>query len=270
MFLYTIPNATIICMIITALIAIGVPIVLPIIIHKKTKQKWTVFLVGAAIWVIFALVLEGALNNSVVTRTNIQSNLWVYAVYGAFAAGIFEETGRFIAFKYVLKKHREPETALMYGAGHGGIESIILVGLTMISNITAAIMINSGTLANLISDPTKLQATLNQMQPLSTAVPAVMLLGGAERILAIALQLAFSVIVFKAVKENKIGYFILAILLHAFVDFGAVVLTHYIVVWQYELILLVEVIVIGWFTIKLYRDMKLRTPFIHEPVVNIE
>ena len=51
-------------------------------------------------------------------------------------AGIFEETGRFLAFKTVLRKKQGKDiNALMYGAGHGGFEAAALLGITMINNI---------------------------------------------------------------------------------------------------------------------------------------
>ncbi len=257
MFLYTIPNLSILFMIITALIAILVPIILPIIIHKKTNQSWRVYIVGAAAWITFALLIEGFINNRVTSLTDIQSHIWIYALYGGLAAGIFEETGRWIAFKYILKDEKKPETPLMYGAGHGGIEAIILVGLPVIVNIFIAIMINSGSISSIIKDPTTLQTTLNQFKTLSTTSSATFLLGGAERILAIIIHLVFSIIVFKAVRENKIGYFFLAIGLHALTDFGAIAITHFIATWQYEIILLGETIILAFLGYKLFKKTKI-------------
>jgi uncharacterized membrane protein YhfC len=52
------------------------------------------------------------------------SHTWLYAVLGALLAGLFEETGRFIAFKFLLKKRTDRKTAISYGIGHGGFEAI--------------------------------------------------------------------------------------------------------------------------------------------------
>ena len=66
----------------------------------------------------------------------IRGNIWLYALYGGLMAGLFEETGRYLAFSFALKKYRAKNVnALMYGAGHGGFEAIVIVGLTMINNI---------------------------------------------------------------------------------------------------------------------------------------
>lgn len=37
--------------------------------------------------------------------------------------------------------------AFMYGAGHGGVEAMLLCGVASISNIASAVMINSGTMS---------------------------------------------------------------------------------------------------------------------------
>jgi len=39
-------------------------------------------------------------------------------------AGVFEECGRHIVLKYLLKKDRTRENAVLYGIGHGGIEGM--------------------------------------------------------------------------------------------------------------------------------------------------
>ena len=74
----------------------------------------------------------------------LQGNIWLYAFYAGLMAGVFEECGRWLAFKLSLRWSRGPGDALMYGAGHGGIEAILLAGMTMLSNITLALALNRG------------------------------------------------------------------------------------------------------------------------------
>lgn len=45
-------------------------------------------------------------------------------------------------------------TALAYGVGHGGIEAMLIVGLTMVSNVALLLLAESGT----VTDPTVLEA----------------------------------------------------------------------------------------------------------------
>lgn len=182
---------------------------------------------------VFALILESAVHQIVLGSSvgeRILGNIWLYALYGGLMAGLFEETGRFIAFKTVLKKQDKDVNALMYGAGHGGFEAAVLLGISMISNIAIAVMINSGSTSvlteTLSGDAlTQMEAALEDM---TTTAPYIFLIGIIERVFAITLQIALSVIVWTAVKNKKRWYlYPAAILIHFFVDAAAVILMHY-------------------------------------------
>ena len=110
-------------------------------------------------------------------------------------AGLFEETGRFAAFKTVLKKKRASDAnALMYGAGHGGFEAFYVLCVGMISNIVMAVMLNTGmagTLTAGIRDPAALQqlnATLAALFPARHR--RCFLASVIERLAAVALQIS--------------------------------------------------------------------------------
>lgn len=56
---------------------------------------------------LFAMVLEQIVHSIVLGSPAgivIRNHLWLYALYGSLMAGLFEETGRFLAMRYVLKK----------------------------------------------------------------------------------------------------------------------------------------------------------------------
>ena len=59
-------------------------------------------------------------------------------------AGIFEETARFVSFKILKKIFTGISTGLSYGIGHGGIESVLLAGFSMIAGLVFGILINTG------------------------------------------------------------------------------------------------------------------------------
>ena len=102
---------------------------------RRRGGKWIAFLTGAVTFILFALILESILHNLLFLTplwAVFQGNIWLYGLYGSLATGVFEETGRLLAFKLFLKSEREPITALSYGIGHGGAEAILLVGLTMV------------------------------------------------------------------------------------------------------------------------------------------
>jgi hypothetical protein len=74
----------------------------------------------------------------------LSANPVLLALVAGLFPGVFEETGRLVAFKTVLRKRRNRETSISYGIGHGGFEVILILGLTYIQYIAYAVMINTG------------------------------------------------------------------------------------------------------------------------------
>ena len=216
----TIPVLSILAMAGSALIGIAIPAVLYIIFRKK-GAKHLPFWTGCVTFVLFALVLE-QLAYSFLMKTalwmTISSNVWLYGIVGGFMAGLFEETGRFVAFKTVLRKQRGNDTnALMYGAGHGGIEAVILLSVAMVINLVFSLQYNAGI-------PSSLGGSAQALQ--IAALPStIFLAGGVERMIAVAIHVSLCVLVWFAAKDGKkFWLFPLAILLHLFVDAVAVIL----------------------------------------------
>lgn len=228
----TVSALSIAFMAISCVIGFAIPIVLLIYFRKKKGADILPFFIGCAVMLVFALLLESAVHRLVLFSDigkMIQNNIWLYALYGGLMAGIFEETGRFLAFKTVLRKKQGKDiNALMYGAGHGGFEAAALLGITMINNIIYSVMVNSGNTAALtgtLSGDVLAQVEAS-IQALITTPSYQFLLGGVERIFAVILQLFLSVLVWFAVKKKGKGYlYPLAILIHFLVDALTVVLS---------------------------------------------
>ncbi len=228
----TVPALSIVFMIITCAISFGVPIALFIYLRLVKKADIYPFFAGCTVMLLFAFILESGAHSLVLSSpagSAIKSNIWLYAIYGGFMAGLFEETGRYLAFSFALKKYRAKNVnALMYGAGHGGFEAMAIVGLTMINNIVWSIMINSGRIAELTGSLTGDQlAQAQQSIGLLISTPSYQfLLGGVERLFAILLHISLSVLVWFSVKwEGKLYLYPLAILFHFAVDAAAALLS---------------------------------------------
>ena len=208
-------------------ISIALTVVLLIVVHKKTKARMAMAVIGAATFFLFAMVLEQILHAVVlgVGGERITGNIWIYGLYGGLAAGLFEEVGRFVAMRFAMKKQLNLPNALMYGVGHGGIEAILIVGLASVSNLVTSIMINAGTLEASLGalDQATKEATLTQLSALWTTPSYQFFLSGIERIVAVTLHIALSVLVFQAVKLGKKRYWFLAFAIHVGVDFATVI-----------------------------------------------
>ena len=216
--------------IVNMILGVVIPIVLLLYFKKKYKAGIKSFLVGSAVMLLFAMVLE-QLAHSVVLGSPagivIQENIWMYALYGSVMAGLFEETGRLLAMRYVLKKeHGNAHNALMYGAGHGGFEMFVILSIGMINNLIYSVMINLGQTQTLL-EPLD-EATRGTLQTAFDALVQtpfwLFALSPVERLAAITAQIGLSVIVWYAAAGKKIkgNLFILAILLHAILDGVAV------------------------------------------------
>ncbi len=230
----TVPVLTLICMTISCLSGLAIPVYLYVYFKRKMDADNLPFFVGCAVMLLFAFVLESGFHTIVLgsgAGQVIQSNIWLYALYGGLMAGIFEETGRFAAFKTVLRnKMNKDANALMYGAGHGGFEAMIVLGFSMLSNIVTAVMINDGSISEMAGTLTpEGLAEITALTAALTETPSYMfLIGIIERIFAAALQIALSVLVWFAVKnKNRFYLFPAAIGIHFAVDTVTVLLNSY-------------------------------------------
>ena len=227
----SVPTLSMVFMALAALFCFAMPVLL-LIYYRKKGADILPFFIGCLVFVMFALILEPLMHQLVLkvlpVGKTILGNTLLYALYGGLAAGIFEETGRFLAFKTVLKKKLgNDRNALMYGAGHGGIEAILTLGLAYIGNIVMSVLINAGQTDMLTATATgeaaeQLKAVLDS---LVTTAPWTYLLAIVERALAITTHICLSVLVFFAVKKPDKGWlFPTAILLHAALDGVMVIL----------------------------------------------
>ena len=233
-----VPGLSIVGMVVAGLVSILLPIVLAIIIRKKTRAWIPSLFIGAGVMIVFALILESIVHRIVLRATGdtITGNLLLYALYGGLAAGVFEEIGRFIAMKTLMKKH-------------------LLVGVTMVSNLIVAAMINSGSIYSMfatMSDAEK-ELGLSQISALWTTPSGDFFLSAIERTLALVLQICLSYLVYRAARGKKPILLITAILLHALFDGFVVIVSKLYNTYIAEVVFGVMVAVFVAVTVILYR-----------------
>lgn len=227
-------------------ISIGLPIVLMIVVKKKLHAQMGALGIGVAVFVLFALILEQMLHSIMLRAAGdaLNSNLWLYALYAGLAAALFEETGRIIAMKRWMKKTLSRENAIMYGVGHGGVEAVLIVGMTCINNLISAFMVNSGQIEQILSATPEGEGKELAMQAYTTlcTTPGYeFFLAGVERIAAIVLQICLSYLIYRAVKEGNQLYYLMAYGIHFGVDVLTIILANMIPHAVLEAVLLVLV-----------------------------
>jgi uncharacterized membrane protein YhfC len=217
---------------------IAVPVAAAIIWKVKKKEPVTSILIGAAAFFLFALILEKPIQNVLVFPTTmglqdhsisrfLSANPVLLALVTGLFPGVFEETGRLVAFKTVLKKRKNRETSISYGIGHGGFEVILILGITYIQYIAYAVMINTGTFGALID-----QVASQAPEQLGSVETVVSMLTGfsftdfgiafVERIFAVLFHIGASILVFYSCKDKKhFWLYPFAIILHTGMDFVA-------------------------------------------------
>ena len=247
------PKVTLIIMALNAVLGIAVPVCLAWYLVRKHRANLSTILIGAGTFIVFALVLESILHQVVLKGPHgpvIMGNTLWYAIYGGLAAGLFEETGRFVSMKFLMKKEpTAPLPGVAYGTGHGGVEMLIIFGIGMISNLATASLINAGQTDVLMArvpaeSAAQFQAQLDALQALTAGA---LFIGLWERISALILQLGLSMMVWGAVRKGGkwLWLFPAAILLHALVDAGAVVLNKSVGMVPLELIVTAVAIAVG-------------------------
>lgn len=244
-------------MVLTLLVSIAIPVAALIIVKKRTKGNMLSVLIGAGTFVVFALILEQILHSIMLSAfgESLTGNVWAYALYGGLAAGLFEETGRALSMKFLMKKSLSKENSVMFGIGHGGAESIILIGLTYISNIVIAVMINVGMLDTILStvDESLRAQAMEQLSALWTTPFHQFYLAGIERVAAFVLQICMSYIVYRAVKQRKPGFYLLALTIHFIIDAGLILLMKVVSVYIVEAVLIAAVACLSVVVYKWYK-----------------
>ena len=248
-----VPASSLILMGVNALLGVAVPVCLSIYLVRKHHARLSTILIGAGTFILFALVLESILHQLVLKGPHgsaIMGNTLWYALYGGLAAGIFEETGRFLSMKFLMKKEpSKPLPGVAYGIGHGGVEMLIIFGITMFNNLVLSLMVNAGQTDVILSKVpaeagTQLQAQLEQLQTLGAGT---WLIGLWERCSALLLHLGLSLMVWVAVRKGGrwLWLFPAAILLHAVIDAGVVLLQKSVGMVPIELIVTAEALAVA-------------------------
>ena len=260
-----VPGLSMAFMTVSLVLSILIPVGLLIFFKVKKKAKVKSFFIGAAIFIVFAMIVESLMHRIILNTPvgmKITENMWLYGLYGGFMAALFEEFGRFTAFKWILnKEHDNDGNALMYGAGHGGCEAILVLGISMLNNLILSLTINAGATKATVDSLRILPAeqavpALESMVMLGEASSFIFLLGLMERIFAMTSHIAMSVPVWFAVKNKKPALFFISFGMHFLLDFGTVEVAQYLSDYAVEAIVGVISIIMVVISVMVYRKEK--------------
>jgi uncharacterized membrane protein YhfC len=249
--------------------------VLPIVLYRRLRRPLALngrdAIAGIAVFALFAMVIERALNGYVLHQNETTaawlSNPVVFVIYGALAAGVCEEVGRFIAMRLMWRRATAATTpiststlpsngdgtALGYGIGHGGAEAWIVGVLVQIQWLVFAVIENRGQLDTYLGNvPVDSLMRIHLiLASLSPQMAGIFLL---ERVAALVFQIGLSVLMWRGVRAGWRGILPLAIVAHALIDvpaalFQAGLLSLYVVDSMYGVLALI----VAGVLIKLFR-----------------
>jgi len=211
-----------------ALLMMSVGLALGAWLARRWDLPWALFGIGAATFVASqvahipfnALVLNRILDRVGWSNHSSTGALLGYAALAGLSAGLFEEGALYLMYRFWAKKARSWEEALMIGAGHGGIEALLL-GLLTAYGLLQAIGLRGVDLASAVP-ANRLEAVRQQLQAYWATPWYGVLLGALERLFAICLHLSGSVIVLQCFTRRQWFWLPLAIGWHALADGAAV------------------------------------------------
>lgn len=218
------------------IIAFAVDVITPILIARWIWRRWKP---PVQIWLWGAAVFMGS---QVLTRIPIVTYIQAqgglrealdrsFALYLAFtlalslSAGLFEEGGRWIGYRYLVREHTTPN-ALLYGAGHGGLESIG-IGALIASTLASYLVLTVPALPGMnVLTPEQLKL-LDEARAQFTALAGwEPLLGGVERVATQPVHLALSLLVLRAFTRSARWWWV-ALGAHTWLDFSTLLLARF-------------------------------------------
>lgn len=248
-----------------AALSFVMPVVFVLVWKMRHRKSIIPSLVGVVIFVTFGMILKSVPNmlftaiESPVSEF-INNNPWVFALYAGLAAGIFEETGRFVAFKFFLAKHDYRESAIAYGLGHGGVECMIVLGFSQLQSFMYAQLINAGKMEEIyesLPSEDAVDVFKNLVESILHITVSECVWAGIERLSAIIIQVSLSIVVYKAVRiAGYKHYLVIAIVLHTFIDvFAALYQQGLLSLVTVEVIIIIYALAVAGFAYRIYYNL---------------
>ncbi len=226
-----VPVLSIVCMAITLAVCFGVPLgaMIWLSLRKNTDGSprhdglWRPFAAGMLAFVGSQVLTRLPLMSVVVPQlSEPYAGFLLSGPVASYTAGLLEETGRLLVMLWLLRAAHRWIDGIAFGLGHGGIEAMLLVGLSYVTNLVLAVMINTGTWPQVAAGmPADAAARIEQA--LTQTPPTDFLAAGAERLSALSLHIGCSLLVLAGIVHGrKLLAWVLAVLLHGSLNLLAV------------------------------------------------
>lgn len=221
-----------------------VPIALWVFLTRRLQVSWRFVGLGSLTWLTaLPFIILVPLGASIMFGKGDAARMQlVWGTALAFAAGIAEETSRYFYYRRsaTLRDPANLRAAIVAGAGHGGTEALVL-GIQYVLAPLAFLLFAAQSLPAYMQD--------------SNAVASFALIGGISRIMFIVAHIGFTLLVWRAVSQQKPLFYLVSVILHIVIDLlGFVTPT----LWPGSdwLILIVTLPLAGWAVYTIARAMR--------------
>ncbi|MBN2147716.1 MAG: YhfC family intramembrane metalloprotease [Anaerolineales bacterium] len=221
------------------LLMICLAVGLSIVLTRKFRLGWGLWWIGGATFIIsqvghlpFNAWVLNPLVKKIAANEIPPANLTILiALMFGLSAGLFEEISRYIMYRWWAKDARSWKKGILAGAGHGGMEAILL-GILVLFTFIQMVAILDADLSTLVA-PEELSLVQMQVETYWTSPWYLTLLGAVERAFTLPFHVAASVLVLQSFTRRNLGWLGLAILWHTFVDASVVYLAS---IWDIYLV----------------------------------
>ena len=208
----TVSNSSIAAMFVTLFISMVLPIIVLIVYALKNRKQGVVgaWFIGAAGFFVTQIVIRVPILSALSLMPGFvafaENQYVLYSLMLGLTAALFEVAGRYASAK-MLSKNLTFTKGFAAGLGHGGIEAIVLIGMTYVSNLLYVAMINSGAIEGVIAQTEAMGVDVTALYGLVETLvngPAYLyLLAGYERILAMIGHVAMTLVVFYFMSKKE-------------------------------------------------------------------
>ena len=191
---------------------------------RKNDVKISSFFVGLAFSLLFSFIVAVSLN-TLMLQTLGFSFLYepekhpVYAViYGSVMASLTACVGSYLGLKYAMKTRPGEKNTLLFGLGKGGLECILNGGSVYLTNLIAAMFINSiGSeeyFKKLNMSAADLEVTRSQFAELAATPGCTYIISASYYLLSLCIHVTMAVFIYEIIKSSKsLAYLLIALLI---------------------------------------------------------
>jgi uncharacterized membrane protein YhfC len=206
-----------------ALLMLALPVALGFLLARRLDLRWSLYGVGALTFIASQGVhiplnfgLTALFSHKILPAPLAAWHGWFNPLILGLTAGLCEEIARYVVYRWWIKSARSWREALMFGAGHGGIEAIF-VGLSAAAAFATFFFLQRGGSLNIV--PLDQRPALAQQLAAYWSAPwPLTLLGAVERAFALCVHLGLSVLVLQTFTRHNAAWLVGAILWHAASD----------------------------------------------------